>query len=208
MSNLAESLGGAEVRRPSWAETLGPESYETCLRLFEDNIRLSYYLAERWKSSFPPSMWDELVSEAMLGLWKAAVTFNPHKGTRFGSYGSTCINNQLRMLYRTRKKDFGKEVSIHSELVSDGGGDSFSFEDFLGYEPDMVAQIECKEALESLSRQPILRMYYIDGLNQKQIAQIEGITQSYTSRKIRKAVARIRKDLFNRKVESQERVLH
>lgn len=38
---------------------------------------------------------DELTSEALMGLTKAAIDFDPDKGFRFGTYASNCVINTL-----------------------------------------------------------------------------------------------------------------
>src|SRR5689334_10078051 len=56
---------------------------EILTQMFTDNIRLAYYIAEKWRVSYPIGIYADVIQEAHLGLWKACRSYDPDKGAKF-----------------------------------------------------------------------------------------------------------------------------
>lgn len=71
------------------------------LKLFEENQNLVYHVLNRY---YPTYVKDEdLKQDALLGLWKACLTFDESKA-KFSTYATQCIINSIRHTLRSRNK--------------------------------------------------------------------------------------------------------
>ena len=70
--------------------------------LIERNLRLVDHMVK--KSQPSPEEMEELLSIGTIGLMKAVVTFDPEKSARLATYAARCIENELLMHFRGKKK--------------------------------------------------------------------------------------------------------
>ena len=61
---------------------------------------------------------DDLISIGTIGLIKAVSTFDSGKATRLSTYAARCIENELLMMFRARKKTF-PEISLYEPIGTD-----------------------------------------------------------------------------------------
>ncbi|MBU5873031.1 sigma-70 family RNA polymerase sigma factor, partial [Vibrio cholerae O1] len=61
---------------------------------------------------------DDLISIGTIGLIKGVSSYRPEKGTRLATYAAKCVENEILMYFRSRKKLQG-EVSLNDSLDSD-----------------------------------------------------------------------------------------
>lgn len=73
---------------------------------------------------------QELFSIGMLGLVKAAKTFDESKKAKFITYASKCIKNEFRM-YARKIKQLKREVSLSKPIATDFSGNELILEDIL-----------------------------------------------------------------------------
>lgn len=151
-------------------------------RLFEENTRLAHSVL--WKN-YPAFAADEdLHQEALLGLWRACLTYDPKK-SQFPTYAYTCILNQVRMAMRHQAKQ-PPTVSLETPVSEQGG---LTLEDML---EELVPSLDdgfigLKNFLQELSpRDQLLVRCRLEGLSQKQTAERLGLTQPYCSRLLTK----------------------
>lgn len=71
-------------------------------KLIEHNLRLVAHIIKRYYSSIKDQ--EDLISIGTIGLIKAAGTFDYDKGTRFATYASRCIENEILMHFRNLRK--------------------------------------------------------------------------------------------------------
>lgn len=146
--------------------------------LFEENQKLAY--STLWKY-YPGYATDEdMKQEALLGLWKACITFDPGK-SQFSTYAVTCIMNQIRMTLRDNSKQ-PPTVSLEASLA---GVDGLTIGDTLEELAPSICDeyILLKEFLGGLpQRDQLLIKYKLMGLNQRQIAERLGITYNWCSK--------------------------
>ena len=147
-------------------------------QLFEENKSLAHSVL--WKT-YPTFAGDEdMHQEALLGLWKACITYDTSK-SKFSTYACICILNQLRMCMRKQSRQ-PDTVSLQAPLsASEGLTLESCFEDPTPSIDDNY--IELKEFLKELPpRDQLLIECRLLGLSQKQTAERLGVSQSYCSR--------------------------
>ncbi|HBV96707.1 MAG: RNA polymerase sigma 70 [Peptococcaceae bacterium BICA1-7] len=168
--------------------------------LVERNLRLVAHIIKKYDGED----FDDLVSIGTIGLIKAVNTYNPGKATRLATYASRCIENEILMYYRSRKK-LRSELSIFEPIGSDKDGNELSFIDVLGTDPETVIDTvsgrfeneRLWSKLDNLNIQEkrvlILRYGLKGGLSftQREIAKKLGISRSYVSRIEKKAINRL-----------------
>lgn len=101
-------------------------------QLIEDNMNLVYYLIHKYYPTYAND--EDIVQAGMLGLCKAADSFDESKST-FSTYASRCILNSIRMEFRSRKKHYG--VLSLDYKVTDDEGSEVSFGDLCVGEEDV-----------------------------------------------------------------------
>lgn len=172
--------------------------------IIKHNMRLVF--GEVWtKFSRTPYDVDELVSVGLLGLIKSVDSFDINKNIKFATYASRCIDNEILMFMRKGKKYLNDE-SLDKTISSDGEGHDIKLSDAIFDESvDLVGDYEESElheairqevlALPDREKQVVLMHFgFIDGkvMTQREIANVFGLSQSYVSRIIKKALKRIK----------------
>ena len=174
--------------------------------LIEHNLRLVAHIVRKYYASWDCQ--DDLISVGTLGLIKAVDTFNMANGARFATYGSKCIQNEILMHFRARKKS-SMEVSINETIDTDRDGNPLTYmdiihcEDTIADDLDMRMQIKnaidfIRHSLDPRERKIIVLRYGIDGgkpLTQREAAQRMGISRSYVSRIEKGALQKIHEHL-------------
>lgn len=178
----------------------GEEAIEARRILIERNLRLVAHVAKKYQS--PSQELDDLISTGAIGLIKAVDSFNHEKGSRLATYAVRCIDNELLMMFRSRKK-ISREVSIYEPIGTDKEGNEISLLDIIEHEQtDVVERMELEERLKALPRyvrgcltkreQQIIFMRYglLDGheMTQREIGEKLSISRSYVSRIEKKAL--------------------
>lgn len=178
--------------------------------LIERNLRLVAHIVKKY--SFPNKDVDELISIGTVGLIKAIDSFDSSKGTRLATYASRCIENEILMLFRNNKKQ-KSEVYLQDPIGVDKEGNEFCLMDILSSEKDCVLdkvesnlQVRAlyKKLGESLTSREssilIMRYGLIDGKckTQREIASNLGISRSYVSRIEKKALKKLKKELYSK----------
>ena len=174
--------------------------------LVEHNLRLVAHIMKKYYTQTDDV--DDLISIGTIGLIKGVNTYKPDKGVRLATYASRCIENEILMHFRSRKKSAG-DVSLSDALDVDGDGSGLSIMDVVAQEDDMAERIGnaelCQELLQSIETSltkreaRIIRLRYgLDGaapMTQKETAQLCGISRSYVSRIEKKALEKLRLSL-------------
>ena len=174
--------------------------------LVEHNLRLVAHIMKKYYTQTDDV--DDLISIGTIGLIKGVNTYKPDKGVRLATYASRCIENEILMHFRSRKKSAG-DVSLSDALDVDGDGNGLSIMDVVAQEDDMAERIGNAELCQELLRiietaltkreAKIIRLRYgLDGaapMTQKETAQLCGISRSYVSRIEKKALEKLRMSL-------------
>lgn len=171
--------------------------------LIERNLRLVAHVAKKYQNSFQDM--EDLIATGAIGLIKAVDTFDEAKGSRLATYAVRCIDNELLMMFRAKKKT-SREVSIFDPIGTDKEGNEINLLDVIEHEqPDIVDRMELEEriarlpaALKTLNQreQEILSMRYglRDGreMTQREIGGLFQISRSYVSRIEKRALSKLR----------------
>ena len=149
---------------------------------------------------------EDLLSIGTIGLIKAVVTFNPEKCVRLGTYAARCIENEILMYLRAKKKS-SKEISLYEPIGTDREGNEIQLFDIIETEEtDAHKKVELSDDIQILYERVeselsprerlVLKMRY--GLyngeeyTQREIAKQLGISRSYVSRIEKSAIEKLR----------------
>ena len=149
---------------------------------------------------------EDLISIGTIGLIKAISTFRQEKGNRLGTYAAKCIDNELLMMFRSRKKST-REVSLYEPIGTDKEGNEINLLDVCVQEQiDVVEQLDNNEKICKISaliekvlddrEKEIIQLRYGLGrekeMTQREIGNMKGISRSYVSRIEKKALEKLR----------------
>ena len=175
-------------------------------RLIEHNLRLVAHIVKKYYAQTTEQ--EDLISIGTIGLIKGVSTYRPDRGVRLATYASRCIENEILMYFRSRKKSAG-DLSLSDSLDADGDGGSLSILDVLAEEDDMLENVSAQElrrqvavqverALEPREAEIVRARYGLGGqrpLTQREVASRCGISRSYVSRIEKRALEKLRRAL-------------
>ena len=174
--------------------------------LIERNLRLVAHIVKKYQH--PEEDMEDLISIGTIGLIKAVMTFDDSKGSRLATYAARCIDNELLMMLRSRKKT-ARDVSLYDPIGTDREGNEISLLDIMEHTaPGIVEKIDLKDNIIHLYRvldqvlsereSQVIRMRYglynRKSMTQREVADILGISRSYVSRIEKNAIQKLRKD--------------
>ena len=167
--------------------------------LVEHNLRLVAHIAKKYQNVDEDM--EDLISIGTIGLIKAIDSFDAGKG-KLSTYASRCIDNELLMLLRAKKKT-SREVSLYDPIGTDREGNEINLLDIIEQEQvDVIDRMEVEERLGRLSglirerlsereRAIIMLRYGLSSeheITQREIGRRLGISRSYVSRIEKKAL--------------------
>ena len=180
--------------------------------LVEHNLRLVAHIIKKYYTQSAEQ--EDLISIGTIGLIKAVDTFRPERKIRLATYASRCVENEVLMYFRSRKKLQG-EVSLSDSIDGDDAGNALCLLDVVGSDDTMLSDMADREeqvrirqlvdtcltereaedeALTPRERWVIRRRYGLSGhlpQTQRQVAVAFGISRSYVSRIEKRALAKL-----------------
>ena len=171
--------------------------------LVERNLRLVAHIAKKYQNADEDM--EDLISIGCIGLIKAIDTFDDKKG-RLATYACRCIDNELLMLLRGKKK-ISREVSLFEPIGQDKEGNEIHLVDVIEQQqPDIIENMELsgnikklfsliEETLTDREKQILVMRYGLNGspeATQSQVGAKLGISRSYVSRIEKKALQKLR----------------
>ena len=172
--------------------------------LIERNLRLVAHIVKKYQTLEEDN--EDLLSVGTIGLIKAVVTFNPDKSVRLGTYAARCIENEILMHFRAKKKS-SREVSLYEPIGTDREGNEIQLFDIIETEEDDAhRKAELKDDIKMLYQKVeselsarerlVLKMRYglynEEEYTQREIAKQLGISRSYVSRIEKSAIEKLR----------------
>ncbi len=169
------------------------------------NMRLVAHVARKYQNSKEDM--EDLISIGTIGLMKAVGSFKPDYGSRFATYAIRCIDNEMLMHFRSKKKTRG-EVSLFEPIGMDKEGNQIQLVDVLELdEADVAEHVQTREQIARLcaGMEQILspreylivkRRFGLGGekeCTQREISAQLGISRSYVSRIEKKALFKLRR---------------
>lgn len=175
--------------------------------LIECNLRLVAHIVKKYQPVEEDL--EDLISIGTIGLIKAVMTYDIEKGSRLATYAARCIDNELLMMFRAKKK-MNRDISIFEPVGTDKEGNEINLLDvFESPMEDIVERMELDRTIEKLyncmdkkltkREQEIIMLRY--GLfqgeekTQREIGAKLGISRSYVSRIEKKALAKLKEEL-------------
>lgn len=172
--------------------------------LIERNLRLVAHIVKKYQHSEEEH--EDLLSIGTIGLIKAVVTFNPTRNNRLAAYAARCIENEILMFLRTRRK-LSREVSLYEPIGTDCEGNEIQLFDIMETsEDDAQSQIALKDDIRTLyakveselspRERLVLKMRYglynEEEYTQREVAKELGISRSYVSRIEKSAIEKLK----------------
>lgn len=172
--------------------------------LIERNLRLVAHIVKKYQHLDEST--EDLISIGTIGLIKAILTFKADRNSRLGTYAARCIENEILMVLRAKKKT-AKEISLYEPIGTDQEGNEIQLYDILeATDRSVHEKIELKDHIHLLYTQIesiltererlVLKMRY--GLynetayTQREIADLLNISRSYVSRIEKGAIKKLR----------------
>ena len=172
--------------------------------LIERNLRLVAHIIKKYQNVDEDM--EDLLSIGCIGLIKAVETFDAGKG-RLATYACRCIDNELLMLLRSKKKT-AREVSLFEPIGQDKEGNEIRLVDVIEQQQtDTAERMELNESIRKMfsymseclteREREIIRLRYglgdVEPITQNEIGDYFGISRSYVSRIEKRALNKLKK---------------
>ena len=189
-----ERLGDEDIEKKQEAKQI----------LIERNLRLVAHIAKKYQGTDVEM--EDLISIGTVGLIKAIMSYDKDKNSKLGTYAARCIENEILMHFRTRKKQ-SREVSIYEPIGTDKEGNEISLLDIIETEQiDTAEQLQTFQdvkdvqeyidtVLDEREKEIILMRFGLRGqkeLTQREIGEKLDISRSYISRIEKKALQKLK----------------
>lgn len=174
--------------------------------LIERNLRLVAHIMKKYYAQ--ESEQEDLISIGTIGLIKAISTYRMDKNIKLATYASRCIENEILMYFRSRRKS-SQDVSLSDYIETGTDGAALSLMDVVCQEDDLLEQVDHRENARKLraavksclseQEQKVVCMRYglmgYSPMRQREVAQQLGISRSYVSRIEKRGLEKLRRNL-------------
>ena len=143
---------------------------------------------------------DDMFQTGCVGLVKAANSFDPSKNSSFTSYAYRVVKNEIFYMYRiirTRNKADMYAISLDQKYTVDNNKDEdVTLGDMMPARMDTldeaITHTNYNRFIQSMTKreQQIWKLYEL-GANQRKIARMMNLSQSYVSRLLKKLKERL-----------------
>ena len=171
--------------------------------LIQRNLRLVAHIMKKYYAQ--TSDQEDLISIGTIGLIKGIESFDHTKGARLATYAARCVENEILMYFRSRKKS-SQDVSLSDYIETGSDGAELSLMEVISSDDDLTEILSTKESVARVRRavkecltgqeqQVIVMRYGLDGASpkrQREVALATGISRSYVSRIEKRALAKLR----------------
>ncbi len=172
--------------------------------LIERNMRLVAHVAKKYQGT--DEELEDLISIGTIGLIKAVKTYNEAYGSRLATYAARCIDNELLMYFRAKKKT-ARDVSLYEPIGTDKEGNQIQLLDVvISEDEDIVERMEEDRKVnrlneiipQTLSGRELFiiinryGLYQKKVMTQREIAKKLGISRSYVSRIEKRAIEKLK----------------
>lgn len=176
-------------------------------KIIEHNLRLVAHIVKKYTSN--PEEQDDLISIGTIGLIKGVNSFDESKGIKLATYASKCIENEILMYFRSKKK-ISQEISINEPIDSDSEGNPLTLMDIIYTQEDTAETVDRQllikkiygyiDEMDDEREKTVIIMRYglygTESYTQKQIANRLKISRSYVSRIEKKVLDKLRDKLL------------
>ena len=164
--------------------------------LITNNKGLVYYIVNKYYHKYAND--DDVIQCGMIGLWKAAKSYQPEK-SKFATYASKCILSEIGQYFRKENKH-SHNVSLNCPIDTDEDGNELSLQDTLvSTELSFLIDTDyLQNVLDDREIEAILLCY--NGYTQKEIAKVLNVCQPQVSRILSKVKYKIQQSVTEREV--------
>ena len=172
-------------------------------QIVKDNIKLVYFVLK--KLNLYKEI-DDLYDIGLIGLCKAANSFDEKKGYTFSTYATFCIRNEILMYRRKRTNKVNINAISLNTPIYENGESEIVLEDTLKSDEDIEKTILDKEqnillyeSIEKLDEKEKLIICHYYGLlgygniSRDQLSKDLGISLSYISRIKNRALKKLKR---------------
>ncbi len=171
--------------------------------LIEHNLRLVSHIIKKYYSGYDEQ--EDLISIGTIGLIKAIDSFDVDKGIKLATYAARCIENEILMYFRGKKKD-ANIISVNEPIDTDSEGNPLTLIDVIYTEDTISDDIDIKRKSQLLykyineienprDKEIIIRRYGLYNRKeqaQREVASAMNISRSYVSRIEKKVIMELR----------------
>lgn len=171
--------------------------------LIERNLRLVAHIMKKYYAQ--ESDQEDLISIGTIGLIKAISTYRMDKNIKLATYASRCIENEILMHFRAKRKS-SQDVSLSDYIETGADGNALSLMDVIREDEDLLEQVDARENARQLyravencltdqERQVVVKRYGLYGCHpqrQREVADALKISRSYVSRIETRALQKLR----------------
>lgn len=153
-------------------------------QLVTDNHNLIYFFLNKWGKILEYSDMTDYYDICAIGLCKAAITYDSSKDVKFATYAGVCIENEIKIELRNRKKYSAPVYSLDMTFnnTSDGTGE-------IAFEENLTTGLSAYDEILPYQLDKVLnaREYKLVALILQDYTQIEigniiGISQAQVSK--------------------------
>lgn len=173
-------------------------------KLILHNMRLVAHTIKKYVNSEEDA--EELISIGTIGLIKAVDSFKMDYGNKFSTYAIRCIENEILMHFRSKKKT-RQDISLYEPIGTDKEGNQIQLMDVIENSGQTIEECvqekgdidklinNIKEILDDREYYIISRRYCINNeseMTQREIAKEINISRSYVSRIEKRALEKLK----------------
>ncbi|WP_341479039.1 RNA polymerase sporulation sigma factor SigK [Heliobacterium chlorum] len=177
-------------------------------KLVLHNLRLVAHICKKYNNHNQEEN-EELISIGTIGLIKAINTFKVEKQVKLSTYVSRCVENEILMHYRDKKKE-SRVVSFDEPVGVDKDGNVMTYLEVLGTDSEEITEMvekaferselrkKVQTVLNDKEKYIMVLRYGLHGgkpWTQQEVADKMGISRSYVSRIEKRAVQKLIKEL-------------
>ncbi len=180
------ALGDAEVLARSRSE---PELFAVLVRRYE-----APFLRRARTILRSPEDAEEVVQDAFTKIYLYADKYQPQEGASFSSWAYTVLTRVAFTRYAARRREWGRVAELETEHYESLPDERAEFLEDLSIRDEVIAALA--KLPETAAR--VLRLQFIEGKSQEEIAASEGLSIPAVKTRVHRA-----KKLFKRSYDEQ-----
>ena len=157
-------------------------------KLVLNNENLIYHILKKYNLSV-----DEYYEVGVIGLCKAAISYNSNFGFTFSTYACKCIENGVKLEFRNQSKRIHPDMLIYIDEVDEENNTYLQIPcPKSNVENNAIAEMYIQKIIDTMNdRDKIIIQMIFDGFTQTEIASEMSMSRGNVSRIFRKFKSKI-----------------